>query len=92
MNDNQQDVFSWYKLCYALDTNLKDVAKNEVEKLKLEKYKLREDIKILNNPLEQIYGMSKSTNILVCALDYYNNLTAKKKFIPICNNVLMQKL
>lgn len=78
MNDNQQDVFSWYKLCYALDTNLKDVAKNEVEKLKLEKYKLREDI--------------KSTNILVCALDYYNNLTAKKKFIPICNNVLMQKL
>ncbi|XP_059216628.1 uncharacterized protein LOC131998105 [Stomoxys calcitrans] len=94
--NNQQDVFSWSKLGDVLDDKLKDVAKKEdltaikyeVEELKQENCKLREDIKKLTNRLETLDRKSRTTNIVVSGLRSRTTFTAKKEFLDICNNKL----
>lgn len=92
MTDNQQDVFSWSKLCNLLDEKLKDVAKKEdliamkyeMEELKQENLKLKDDIKKLTTRMEYIDRRSRSTNVIVNGLLCASTQSAKNIFRDIC--------
>lgn len=94
--NNNQDVFCWNKLCNLLDEKLKDVAKKddltnittEIEKLKQENTKLKEDINKLNSRLENIDRKTRMANIVVSGLDCSTTMAARNKFYKICQNDL----
>lgn len=91
-DNNQQDVFSWSKLCNVLDEKLKDVAKKEdlvaikaeMQELKQENMKLKDDIKKLTTRMEFIDRRSRTSNIIVSGLLCTNSQVAKNKFRDIC--------
>lgn len=94
--ENQQDVFSWDKLCGLLDEKLKDVTRKEdlaainyeIEELKNENTKLKDDIKKLTTRIETIDRKSRATNIVVNGLNCTAVSSAKTKFMDICKNIL----
>lgn len=97
MSDSkQQDVFSWDKLCGLLDEKLKDVTRkedlavirSEIDDLKSENIKLKEDIKKLTSRIEVIDRKSRATNVMVNGLDCTAVPSAKTKFMDICKNIL----
>lgn len=96
METTQSDVFSWDKLCSLLDVKLKDVAKkedislikSELDDLRQDNYKLRNEVKLLSSRIEQIDHRSRSTNIVVNGLVSTTTSTVKSEFIELCNNHL----
>lgn len=95
-NQTTPDVFSWDKLCNLLDAKLKDVTrkedlvsiKTEIEELREENVKLRNDINKLTTRLEYIDRRTRSANIVVSGLNSNSNNEAKNEFTKLCTNVL----
>lgn len=90
------DVFSWNKLCSLLDDKLKDVAKKEdvqsirieMDELRVENTKLRNEVKVLSSRIEQIDRRSRSSNIVVSGLVCVNAAAAKAVFNKLCTDSL----
>lgn len=94
--NSEQDVFSWEKLCYLLDDKLKDVTrksdlvaiKTDIEELKEENLKLKNDIKKLTSRIEFIDRRSRSANVIISGLNSDNVKAAKTEFLKLCSNEL----
>lgn len=90
------DVFSWNQLCNLLDSKLKDVArkedlvsiKTEIEELREENTKLRQDVNKLSSRLEFIDRRTRSANIVVNGLNSEKMHDVKTEFVNLCTNVL----
>lgn len=91
-----QDVFSWEKFSSLLDDKLKDVArktdllaiKADIDELKEENIKLKNDVKKLTSRLEYIDRRSRSANVVVGGLNVSNIQNAKAEFTKLCSDVL----
>lgn len=96
VNRNEKDVFSWEKFSKILDEKLSDVARKtdlaslqaEIDDLKTENCKLKNDVKKLSSRLEFIDKNFRSTNIMVTGLNSNNIGEAKEDFSKLCSDVL----
>lgn len=90
------DVFSWEKLCNLLDVKLKDVTRKddlspillEIEGLKQENIKLKDDIRKLTTRVEVMDRKSRSSNVVVSGLSCSTITDARSKFADISKNLL----
>lgn len=94
------DIFSWdvfeLKLGNMLDKKLEDVAKKddltplrlEIEQLRNENVRLKEELDVMNNKLEHVDRISRRSNIIVSGLQSTNTRQATDDFNSICSRTL----
>lgn len=94
---DNRDVFSWNRFSDLLDDKLKDVARKtdliaiqtEMQELKEENLRLKNDLKKLTSRLEYIDRRSRSSNVIVSGLNCKNIQAAREGFTKLCSDVLL---